>query len=330
MADIDAVMLLSGGLDSNLAAKMMVDMGVKLMAVHFTGPFCQCNRGNKGCLMFAQQLSDDLGIDFETMPLGEEYIDIVREPKHGVGSGANPCIDCRIMMFRRATKKMHELGAKFIVTGEVLGQRPMSQMPRKLTLIEKECGLEGMILRPLSAKHLPETIPEKEGWVDRSKLLAIKGRRRREQMDLADALEIGDYPCPSGGCLLTDKNFARLIRDAVAHDELDMPIISRLKTGRHFRLGEGTRLILGRDEQENNRLDLMVGSDIGLEPKSCMGPSGIIAGPADDAMLDLAMSILAGYCDGEGKVTVSAKGEDLDVTRDVDRMERDQNEEYHI
>lgn len=323
---IDAVMLLSGGLDSNVAAKLIADMGIRLLAVHFTGPFCQCNRGNKGCLTFARQLSDEIGIQFETMPLGEEYIDIVKSPKHGVGRGANPCVDCRIMMFKRAKVRMQELGARFIVTGEVLGQRPMSQMPKKLALIERESGLDGLILRPLSAKHLPPTIPEKEGWVDRSKLLAIHGRRRRQQMDLAEALDIGDYPCPSGGCLLTDKRFSVLIRDAIAHNELDLSIISRLKMGRHFRLRNDCRFILGRDEQENQRLKLMAGDDCVLEPVSAVGPTGILTGGSDENVLKQAMMILAGYCDGEGGVEVSALAPGRSpVNNVVERIDRSQS-----
>ncbi len=330
MSDVDAVMLLSGGLDSNVAAKLMVDMGVKILAVHFTGPFCQCNRGNKGCVTFARQLSDELGIKFETMPLGEDYIDIVRNPKHGTGSGANPCLDCRILMFKAAAKRMREVGARFLITGEVLGQRPMSQMPKKLAIIEKESGLDGLILRPLSAKHLPETVPEREGWVDRSKLLGIQGRRRREQMDLAEALEIGDYPCPSGGCLLTDKNFARLVNDAIAHDELEMKIIARLKTGRHFRLSDKVRLILGRDKKENDRLELLAGSDIILEPRSDVGPAGVLVGDGAHEFLELAMSILGAYADGEGSIRVKARADGLDDEREVKRLTREETRKYSI
>jgi len=234
------------------------------------------------------------------------------------------------MMFKRAALRMREVGARFLVTGEVLGQRPMSQMPKKLQLIEQESGLEGLILRPLSAKHLPETIAEREGWVDRNKLLAIQGRRRREQMDLAESLEIGDYPCPSGGCLLTDKNFARLVKDAIAHDEFDMKIIARLKTGRHFRLDGETRLIIGRDQKENERLALLAGKDIILVPKSHMGPTGILAGADAEKHLDMAMSILGGYADGDGIVSVHAEGRGLDLERSVQRLGREEAKKYSI
>ncbi len=207
MTRIKAVSLISGGLDSGLATRLMLELGVELVALNFRSPFCLCNKRG-GCSFEAKNLSDRLGIGLKVVSVFDEFVEIVKNPPHGYGSNLNPCIDCRILMFKTAKKFMQEIGASFIVTGEVLGQRPMSQKSPTLRLIEKESGLEGLILRPLSAKLLPETIPEKNGWVNREKLLSISGRGRKEQISLVKEFEMGDYPCPSGGCLLTDPCFS--------------------------------------------------------------------------------------------------------------------------
>ena len=163
-----AIALLSGGLDSTLAVKLIVEQGIEVVALNFHSPFCTCS--HTGC----KYVSKDLGCELKTVALGEEYLDIIRNPKHGYGKNLNPCIDCRTLIFRKAKELFKELGASFIVTGEVLGQRPMSQHRRAMDLIEKEAGLKGLVLRPLSAQLLPETIPEQKRWVDRRKLLSIE------------------------------------------------------------------------------------------------------------------------------------------------------------
>jgi len=214
-----AVLLLSGGLDSTLAARMMLDQGIELHALHFTSPFCTCSRGNGGgaCRSQAQRVAERMGIPIRTVAKGPEYIEVVRNPRHGRGSAMNPCIDCRIFTFRKAREHMERIGASFLVTGEVLGQRPMSQRIDAFRLIEKHSGTADIVLRPLCARHLPPTLPEREGWVDRSRLLAIAGRYRRDQIRLAAEWEIGDYPCPAGGCLLTQKTFAVKVKDLLDH-----------------------------------------------------------------------------------------------------------------
>jgi tRNA U34 2-thiouridine synthase MnmA/TrmU len=179
---------------------------------------------------------------------------MVKNPKYGYGSNMNPCIDCRILMFRKAKKYMQERGASFIFTGEVLGQRPMSQHKKALKIIEKESGLENLIVRPLSARLLKPTIPEEKGWIDREKLLSIQGRRRLPQMKLADELGIKDYPCPAGGCRLTDPNFAERLKEAFEHKEYSLENIQLLRYGRHFRLDSGAKVIVGRNEEENKTL----------------------------------------------------------------------------
>ena len=254
-----AVMLLSGGLDSTLAARMMLDQGVELVALHFTSPFCTCARGKgNGCHSQAQIVAARMKIPIKTVSKGSEYIEVIRNPRHGRGAGMNPCIDCRIFTLRKAREYMKEAGAVFLVTGEVLGQRPMSQRSDALRIIEKHSGCLGLVLRPLSAKHFEPTIAEREGWVDREMLLNITGRSRKEQIRLAEDWEIKNHPCPAGGCLLTDKIFAHKIRDLFDHCATpDMTDIHLLKIGRHFRLADGRKVIVARNEGENRKLETL-------------------------------------------------------------------------
>jgi len=319
-----AVALMSGGLDSNLAVRLIHDMGIEVIGVHFTGPFCMCNRGAGGCIQFAGKLAAELGIRFRTQGLGQEYLDMVVDPKHGRGSGMNPCVDCRILMFRRAKALMEEEGAGFVFTGEVLGQRPMSQLRKKLDIIERESGLEGYLLRPLSAQHLTPTVPEQQGWVDREKLLGIQGRRRREQMDLAERLAIGDYPCPAGGCLLTDKPFSAKLRERLKHGTLAMRDIGRLKIGRHFRLPQGAKLVVARDKPECEALERMVGDgEILLTPEEVMGPSALLIGKSPiDGDLRAAADVVAAYCDGGNDVALLARSSSEETHVTGKRSER--------
>ena len=298
---IKAISLVSGGLDSLLATKVMLEQGIDVVAVNFLGPFCLCNRGS-GCRHEAKHLSDTLGIELKLISAFEEYMEIVKHPKFGYGSNLNPCIDCRILMLNKTKEFMKEIGASFIVTGEVLGQRPMSQHRQALKLIEKESGLEGLILRPLSAQLLDETIPEKKGWVSREMLLDIDGRSRKPQMALAKKFGLNDYPCPAGGCLLTDSGFSRRMKDLLEHSDgavFKINDIEILKIGRHFRLGPENKLIVGRNEQENKRLlDLAIGTDYIFEPVGINGPIAIGRGKFSSAdVFGLASQIVSRYCD---------------------------------
>ena len=303
------VALMSGGLDSNLAVRIIHDMGIEIVGVHFTGPFCMCNRGAGGCIHYARKIADELGIRFSTSALGSEYLEMVVHPRHGRGSGMNPCLDCRILMLRKAREMMANEGASFVMTGEVLGQRPMSQLRDKLRIIERESGLEGLILRPLCAQHMSPTIPEQEGWVDRDALLGMRGRGRRPQMDLAEKLQIGDYPCPAGGCLLTDKHFAARLREHIDRaGGLKMSDLPLLKLGRHFRLPSGAKLVVGRDEEENGRIErLAAEDDVILMPEDVSGPTAVLSLLPGGEETELAAEILVAYCDGKGRVTVSCR-----------------------
>ncbi len=255
---VKAIVMFSGGLDSTLAAKLMLEQGIELVAIHLTSPFCTCDRGGSGCKATSVMMAEQLGIRMVTLPKGKDYYRLIRNPKFGYGSAMNPCLDCRIYGLKKAKELMEKENARFIVTGEVLGQRPMSQRRDAIRLIEREAGLEGLILRPLSAHHFPPTVPEREGWVDREKLLSISGRSRKVQMELAEKFDIKNYPCPAGGCLLTDKGFARRLKDLFDHkDDPDTVDFNLLKVGRHVRLPTGEKLIVPRNEIENKRLELL-------------------------------------------------------------------------
>jgi tRNA U34 2-thiouridine synthase MnmA/TrmU len=299
-----AIALISGGLDSTLAAKIMKEEGLELFALNFKTSFCLCDRKtSSGCLNHSRGAADSLGIEFKVINLSEDFFRVIEKPQHGFGSNMNPCIDCRILKFRKAKEYMQETGASFIITGEVLGQRPMSQHRQALNIIDRESGLEGLVLRPLSARLLPETIPEKEGWVSRDRLLNFSGRTRKPQMELAKSLNIKDYPCPAGGCLLTDPEFARRMKDLMQHEGLNLHNVELLKLGRHLRLSPQARLVVGRDERENNRLmNLTEEADYLFYPDANLaGPTALGRGDFSDDLIRLSSGIVARYCDLNGK-----------------------------
>ena len=358
-----AVALLSGGLDSTLAVKLMIDQGIEVYALNFTSAFCTCDSGAKnkpakdvaekvlghiegepvGCKGQARLVSEKFGVPIKVINKGADYIDIVRNPKYGYGKGINPCVDCRIFMFRAAKSYMEELGASFIITGEVVGQRPMSQRRANFEMIERDAGLEGLILRPLCALNLDATIPEKEGLVDREKLMDAAGRGRRMIMDKADELDIQDYPCPSGGCLLTDKIFSKKVRDLLDHKE---PVTTKdlqlLKTGRHFRFN-GIKVVVGRDQVDNLRLvNLLQDGESLIEPLNFAGPNAIVSAPicsdVDKATARFAFDLLLRYSAGKAgtdakvRVTCDEVVEEISLSEADDSGEWEQSEimEYNV
>lgn len=297
---IKAIALLSGGLDSILAAKVVLEQGIELEAVNFLTVFCNCTGRKKTCLA-SKSAADQLGIKLKVFEVSREYFDILKKPKYGYGRNLNPCLDCRIFMFRKAASYMKETGASFVVTGEVLGERPMSQRMDALRIVERDSGLDGLILRPLSAKLLKPTIPEKNGLIDRERLLDIKGRSRKPQIQLAKELGIRDYPCPAGGCLLTDPGFANRMRDLMKHKpDFAITDVQFLKVGRYFRMEADARLIVGRNEDENRRLlDLAADGDHCFRPIGIKGPVGIGRGLFGRESLLSASRIVARYSDSE-------------------------------
>lgn len=250
---IKAVALLSGGLDSRLAIRVIQEQGIDVFAANYVTCFCTCT-AKGSCKSEARRACEELGVPLKVFSTTREFLEILKHPRHGYGRNMNPCVDCRILMFRKAKEYMEEIGASFLVTGEVLGQRPMSQRRDAMRLIDREAGVEGLVLRPLCAKHLSITTPEREGWVDREKLLAISGRSRKEQMRLAESYDMRDYPCAAGGCLLTNEGFANKVRDLLAHKDADVNDVALLKVGRHFRLPGGGKAVVGKDQEQNLRL----------------------------------------------------------------------------
>ena len=308
-----AICLLSGGLDSTLTARVMLDQGIDLAALNCVSVFCTCTPKTASCSAAATAVSQ-LGIPLKVVNTNEGFLRIVKNPKHGYGRNMNPCLDCRIMMFRGAAEYMREIGASFIVTGEVLGERPMSQRRHAMRLIEREAGVEGLIVRPLSARLLEPSIPETEGWIDREKLLAIEGRCRQPQIKLADDYGLKDYPCPAGGCLLTDRVFGLRIRDLLDHDgDLQLNDVLLLKTGRHFRLSPSAKAVVGRNEEENRRLEALVRpGDVTLAATDVNGPLAVVRGRADDEALRTAAQITVRYGQGRDLAEVSVTASTVD------------------
>jgi tRNA-specific 2-thiouridylase len=301
-----AVSLFSGGLDSQLAVKLIQNQGITVTAINFSSPFFGADERTKRA---AQQL----GIDLRVEPVGEEYLDrVLKNPVYGYGKNMNPCIDCHAFMFRKAGDLMQELDASFIITGEVLGQRPMSQNRSALNAVDKLSGYKGYIVRPLSARLLETTIPEKEGWIDRQLLLDISGRGRTRQMQLAEEYGIQEYPSPAGGCLLTEQNYARRLKqilnliDNPRPEELDI-----LRIGRHFYLQEGVLLAVGRNHSENERLAALASpADILIKVTDRPGPIGLLRPilPIDPAAdFEYAGSIVARYSDAKNEKTARVK-----------------------
>jgi tRNA U34 2-thiouridine synthase MnmA/TrmU len=345
---IRAIGLLSGGLDSTLAAKILQMQGIDVLGVNFFTGFCisehrrRFRRAKEGAgygRNEALRAGKDLGIEVRMVDITEGYMDVLTKPKFGYGSAMNPCIDCRIYMLKKAAAIMEEEGAGFVFTGEVLGQRPMSQHMRALRLIEKESGLEGLILRPLSAQHLPVTVPEREGWVDREKLPGFRGRGRRDQqMKLAEELGVTDYPQPAGGCcFLTDHNYARRLRDLFEHcgtDRLSLDDVIMLKVGRHFRFPGGAKVVIGRNQEENEYLEGYRPGRCAIEVDGFPGPLTLLEGEVGRDDLLLAAALTAGYSKGAGEPEVDVKytgfGGDADGAVTVAPLPPDRAREWLI
>jgi tRNA U34 2-thiouridine synthase MnmA/TrmU len=286
--------LYSGGLDSLLAAKLLMDQGIELVGLHFVLPFAPLDADPDAS--DESRRAANIGLKLRHERCGMDYIKMAANPPHGFGSNMNPCIDCKIFFMRRAAQIMKEEGASFVSTGEVLGQRPMSQTKDMLNHIKKETELDGFLLRPLSALLLKPTIAEDEGIVDRSKLLDISGRGRSRQMALAAEWGITDYAAPAGGCLYTDPNVARRIKDLYRyHSDFCERDLYLLSFGRHFRLNEKARMIVSRNEHETNELEKYAPhADLFLRP-DFTGPCIYVAGDVSGVDVNFLVSVLARY-----------------------------------
>jgi tRNA U34 2-thiouridine synthase MnmA/TrmU len=288
-----AIALISGGLDSLLAAKVVGEQGIEVLGVVFVMPFA--SRDIQGFKKNVQEAATDAGIPIRFVDIAKEFLEVLRAPRHGYGANLNPCIDCKILMLDFARKIMQEEGADFVITGEVLGERPMSQRKDALNTIKKRSQLGGRLLRPLSAKLLDETDPEKTGIIDREKLLAFSGRSREPQLKLAEKYGLHKFFAPAGGCLLTDPIFARKLKDLIDKDSFTQDDIDLLKYGRHFRLDNETKIVVGRNEHDNQSLAaLKKKKDVMLRLKEGPGPDVLLRGnPTPDNMEKAAAFVIS-------------------------------------
>ncbi|MEF8797882.1 MAG: asparagine synthase-related protein [Candidatus Bipolaricaulota bacterium] len=297
--------LISGGLDSQLAAKLIAEQGNRVVGVNFrTGFISEDDRE------LYREIENDLGIEVRMLRVPEEdYLELIKSPKHGYGSAMNPCLDCRILVLREAKKYMEEISADFVITGEVLGQRPMTQRKDTMDLIKRESGLGKRLLRPLSARLLSPTLPEERGWVDRDKLLDIEGRSRKVQLKLAEKLGINHYSQPAGGCLLTEEEFGHRIREVFDHKGKDKTTVSDLKVlkyGRHFRLPDGAKAIIGRDEEENENLEEFLDDYWSIRILGFSGPLTLITRGASESDTVIAARLTGRYSQGRDQETLEA------------------------
>ena len=290
MSRIKALALVSGGLDSLLSIKLVQAEGVQVEGICFTSPFFGGERAEEG--------AHCLGIPLHLQQISQELISLLHSPPHGFGRGANPCIDCHILMIRKAGELMCQRELDFLISGEVLGERPKSQSRRALELIDRESGWGELLLRPLTAKNFASTLPERKGWVRRERLLGIKGRSRLPQIELATKLGLKDFPTPAGGCLLTDPIFSRRLKDLLSHSQLDLWEAELLKVGRHFRLNVCTKVIVGRNQKENRLLSKLARpGELILRARDYPGPVSLLKGELEEETILKAASLTLRYSD---------------------------------
>ena len=295
-----ALALISGGLDSTLAAALVKEQGVPVHGLTFVSLF-NAAKAPRGRLLASQFSARQIGIPLTIVNWSRRLLELVKAPAYGHGANMNPCIDCRLDVLTMARDRMVELGCDFVITGEVLGERPMSQRRQPMDMVRKRSGLGGLLLRPLSAKLLEPTIPEQRGWIARERMLEIKGRSRKPQMELAKRLGITEYPSPAGGCLLTDPAFSAKLSDLLSHDpEAQVNDAHLLKVGRHFRLFPSAKLVVGRNHRENGVVASYARQgDILLEAADFVGPAALLRGANTPEALSLSAAIAAAY--GKGR-----------------------------
>jgi len=322
-----ALGMISGGLDSLLAVAVLRELGVDITGLHFlngfgAGSLSRQVSENMSLAEIAadrkQRLESMLGVPVRVIDVSEEFLTVLRTPRFGYGKNINPCIDCRIFLLGKAREIMEKEGFDFVFTGEVLGQRPMSQHFRAMRQVEKESGLSGRLLRPLCARLLAATEPEKDGLVDRERLLDIQGRSRKRQLALAEELGIEDYATPAGGCTLTDENYARKYLDHTGHGmdvTCDDAVI--LSMGRHLRLSDRVKIVVGRREPENDYLESRWGDRILLTTLDHPGPVTVVIGEPSEEELMRAAAVTARYSDGKRepavRVSITAGGDTREV-----------------
>jgi len=293
---VRAIAAFSGGLDSVLAAALVDRLGVGVTLLHVQHLFSGSSEGRARIRTAAARV----GLPLRIVDASAEHLDVIRNPRHGYGRGMNPCIDCRVFMLKVAKRVMEEEGAQFVVTGEVLGQRPKSQHLRALRQAAEESGLGDRLLRPLSANLLSDTLPVKAGWLRKEDLLSIQGRSREHQLVLAGQLGITHYPQPAGGCILVERTYAARVRDAFAHhgpENVGVEAFRLLRIGRQFRFSDRVKVIVGRDEGENETLKGFAGGRTQIEPVDVMGPTTLVEGDPSEEEIRLAAALTARYGD---------------------------------
>ena len=293
---LTCLVLHSGGLDSIIACKILQEQGIHVIALYFITPFFGYKLKGREKILNKKMFVDH-GVEFKEVDISDVYLKMIRKPEHGYGKYMNPCINCKILMVRKAIKRLGEFNASFVATGEVLGQRPMSQRRDALRIIERDSGADGLLLRPLSALHLPPTDIENKGLVDRSRLLGLTGRGRKDQIALAGKYGIKEYPAPAGGCVLADPILSqRFKRMFELWPELDVNDCVLSQIGRHFILPDRSWLVIGRDERENAKIVSMIREgDIKLDLARILGPTGLWRKINTDAYANIAASILCRY-----------------------------------
>ncbi len=323
-----AIALFSGGLDSALAILLMLQQNIEVTAITFMTHF-GCDLGDRSsCGSDPYPAAEKWGFNVKLMHLGQKFVDIVTDPKFGRGKNMNPCTDCRLLMLTEAKAFMEMVNADFIITGEVMGQRPMSQVKDKMNLVLSRSGLKGRLLRPLSAKLLEPTIPEIEGMVDREKLEGISGRSRKRQMEMAEEFGLDDYPSPGSGCLLTDEGYSNRLRDLLAHTEhVSFDDLNMLRIGRHFRLNNECKAIIGRDEDENKKVEsIRKKGGIRLEAPDVGSPVTILVGNTSDEAIECAARITARYSAGRRDPKVRIEIAMQDSIRHIEVVPADEEE----
>ncbi|MCX5828937.1 MAG: tRNA 4-thiouridine(8) synthase ThiI [Deltaproteobacteria bacterium] len=302
-----AISLFSGGLDSILSVKVIQDQGISVQGVTFETPFFNARK--------ARETAIHIQLPLLVVDITDNHLAMLKAPRYGYGKNMNPCIDCHTLMLRAAGKIMGETGADFLFTGEVLGQRPMSQTRQSLHIVAKNSGYADYIVRPLSAQLLAETRPEQEGKINRQQLLAIQGRGRKVQMAMAKTYGVHYYPPPAGGCLLTDPMFSRRLKDLFSHDPgHDPKDIELLKYGRHFRSGESVKIIVGRNHKDNEALQKLIrDGDTVMCMDQLPGPLVMIPGGGNEEVVKNAARLCVLYSDApeneKGMVNITSAGQ---------------------
>ena len=309
-----AIALFSGGLDSTLAMKLIIDQGIDVLAVNINTGF----GSTKDRLEHMQSMCDQVGAELKIIDIQSEFLqDVLFDPKHGYGKNFNPCIDCHAKMFAVAKSIMVAEGASFLISGEVMGQRPMSQNKDALQTVLDESNCDGLLLRPMSAKMLKPTIAEESGWVDRDRLEGITGRSRERQLSLAKEIGLDDFESPGGGCLLTDENFGKKMFDFIKYDKFEVKDIPLMKFGRHFRLTDGAKLVIGRNKEENEYLQNIDNDKYyHIRTIGIPGPHAMLSKSATDDDKELASHAILTYtkADPQSSYTLSYDGEERDST----------------